>query len=766
MSRDLADEPLEAVRSRYGDVFVSFAAHAALPVVLNPELIHLLRVNYFLDPPEQLPYTAEASLIFSPLCDEIDEATYVMAPELRDKLLEHLVAEHGIQRLRDVAGMLWEYGLRGTPWDSRPGLAEAQQLTAMNFLDPVAAESWLSEAEAARRGEAADDRWFVALRRELADRAAAVARAEQPILPVLAELAISLTALLPDPNDALLAGTGPMPTSELSWTTILNAAWREGRIREVFRSISRLDGAPGVMPLRDAVRAFWIRLRPALLIDDLVNDPPAGWEDLSRAPATVSAAAQALCRVEPGGALGFAVAPRAVLSLGVHALRTADFGSGRMSVRVDINVSNIPGLRVASFAPDVGFLPKPLPIVPAEPPDLVGRRVFVLGPSPEHDDADLVLEGAPMGYRVQPGEIIGVRGDRLIHDCLAVPSNRGSPVVDIATGQVLGIHLNSEAANAWDGISASEALILNATMVADLTQQVDPIPAFGQELADPGTWTNPFAMHGVADPDLYVDVGGSGRAFHEFQSTVRTAKDVAKGFFVVVHGRGGTGKSTLIHRCIQYLQQVLAGEGRRFVTLDLGRRPLSPSRSISERIDLILDWIAYELDAEGIIELDDNADAARRHASLSRMHLGDVTAIIRLPPSDDLTIELGQLARLAGPNVVMFGETFYSGVELEDALYRSRVPTLLLELLPLTPGDALLFVEDRLGRAGPGAVPPLEAGTIERVVNARETTVADLQRLLHDVYEYMHNRETSRSEITYDNITDYYFRRASVHRED
>ena len=144
-------------------------------MVLNPDFVHLLRVNYFLDPPITLPYAAEAELLLSPLCTEVDQGQYVIDPELRDVLLQHLIAEYGSGRLRDVARLLWEYGQRSTPWLDRPGLSEAQQLTALNFIDPARAQDWLARAEqSADAGTAVDERWFVAMRQDLEGRAAAV----------------------------------------------------------------------------------------------------------------------------------------------------------------------------------------------------------------------------------------------------------------------------------------------------------------------------------------------------------------------------------------------------------------------------------------------------------------------------------------------------------------------------------------------------------------------------------------------------------------
>jgi hypothetical protein len=126
-----------------------FASHAALSVVIDAALLHLLRVNYFLDPPDDLPYEAEAQLLLSPLCAEIDDGLYVIEPDRRDLLLQALVKDYGGARLRDVARLLWEYCERGAQWLSRPGLAEAQQLTALNFIDPQRALAWLERAERA-----------------------------------------------------------------------------------------------------------------------------------------------------------------------------------------------------------------------------------------------------------------------------------------------------------------------------------------------------------------------------------------------------------------------------------------------------------------------------------------------------------------------------------------------------------------------------------------------------------------------------------------
>ena len=184
MNHEDAERRLKIFEHGHGSALMQLASHAALPVVLNPDFVHLLRVNYFLDPPVTLPYTAEAELLLSPLCTEVDQGLYVIDPEMRDVLLQHLVEEYGSGRLHDIARLLWEYGQRSMPWPDRPGLPEAQQLTALNFIDPARAQDWLARAEESTGpGTAVDQRWFVAMRQDLENRTAAVQRPKEQAGP-------------------------------------------------------------------------------------------------------------------------------------------------------------------------------------------------------------------------------------------------------------------------------------------------------------------------------------------------------------------------------------------------------------------------------------------------------------------------------------------------------------------------------------------------------------------------------------------------------
>jgi formylglycine-generating enzyme required for sulfatase activity len=165
---ELAQKRVKDFEENHGEVALQLAFHAALPVAFNADLLHLLRINFFLDPPKVLSYTAEFELLLSPLCEEIGEGLYEIKPEIRKILLKKLyLLDQGI-RLKEVASLLWQYLDRYSPWNDRVELERAQQLTALNFLDPIKAQSWLAMVEAKiADGQAVERDWYIAMREEI-----------------------------------------------------------------------------------------------------------------------------------------------------------------------------------------------------------------------------------------------------------------------------------------------------------------------------------------------------------------------------------------------------------------------------------------------------------------------------------------------------------------------------------------------------------------------------------------------------------------------
>ncbi|GAK60730.1 hypothetical protein U27_00628 [Candidatus Vecturithrix granuli] len=159
---------VEMFKREYERGLVLLACHAALPVVLNTELLHLIRINFFLDASQPLSYLDESDLLLSPICQEIGTDLYEIESEVRTLLLQELVSEYTHERVRAVAGLLWQYLDQRSPWEDHIRLKRAQQLTALNFLNPEAARQWIAQAE--ERSDASQEGlkdWFVAMYQEL-----------------------------------------------------------------------------------------------------------------------------------------------------------------------------------------------------------------------------------------------------------------------------------------------------------------------------------------------------------------------------------------------------------------------------------------------------------------------------------------------------------------------------------------------------------------------------------------------------------------------
>jgi endonuclease G len=90
-------------------------------------------------------------------------------------------------------------------------------------------------------------------------------------------------------------------------------------------------------------------------------------------------------------------------------------------------------------------LPEPRPWLEPHPdvPD-VGAEVAVIGyPWPDRSNplfAPAIFASKYGVKRAAVGEIMGVRPQRFFHDCSTLGGNSGSPVLDLETGRVIGLH--------------------------------------------------------------------------------------------------------------------------------------------------------------------------------------------------------------------------------------------------------------------------------------------------------------------------------------
>jgi S1-C subfamily serine protease len=105
-------------------------------------------------------------------------------------------------------------------------------------------------------------------------------------------------------------------------------------------------------------------------------------------------------------------------------------------------------LRVEGASSDGRALPDPLPVAAREPDDLYGRDVYVVGYPAwdgrrgEPDALRRIFMDVYNVKRLQPGRAVtySAKFSALEHDCSTLGGNSGSPVVDLETHEVIGLH--------------------------------------------------------------------------------------------------------------------------------------------------------------------------------------------------------------------------------------------------------------------------------------------------------------------------------------
>lgn len=130
-----AEQAVERFLYRFGDAHGLLAYHAALPLVLTPELLNYLRSHFLYG---QVPWEAEVDLLLSELCQPAGYELYTMTPAVRTHLLHRLeqTPELGQPRMQAVARLLISYVrylYRANPALQQQEL-QTQQWAAMVFL--------------------------------------------------------------------------------------------------------------------------------------------------------------------------------------------------------------------------------------------------------------------------------------------------------------------------------------------------------------------------------------------------------------------------------------------------------------------------------------------------------------------------------------------------------------------------------------------------------------------------------------------------------
>jgi formylglycine-generating enzyme required for sulfatase activity len=133
--REQAKQIVDRFVRRFDESYRTLAYHAALPLVLTPELVNYLRNEFLRN--EQVPWVAEVDLLLSDLCSQVGYELYAMNTHVRAYLLEQMKNDtrFGKKRMQEVAKVLFSYVSylsRLNPGKRQQEL-EAQRLAAMVY---------------------------------------------------------------------------------------------------------------------------------------------------------------------------------------------------------------------------------------------------------------------------------------------------------------------------------------------------------------------------------------------------------------------------------------------------------------------------------------------------------------------------------------------------------------------------------------------------------------------------------------------------------
>ncbi len=131
---ELAVREVLAFERRFGLRHLKLACHAALPLILSPELVNLIHLNFLEG--EGIPWVAEVDLLLSPLCRPVDEGLYEVEPAIREVLLVELENQFGWERPFTLAKFLEFYLARKSILKLRPQIIQTQRWIAQAYLNP------------------------------------------------------------------------------------------------------------------------------------------------------------------------------------------------------------------------------------------------------------------------------------------------------------------------------------------------------------------------------------------------------------------------------------------------------------------------------------------------------------------------------------------------------------------------------------------------------------------------------------------------------
>ncbi|ATB37971.1 hypothetical protein CYFUS_003397 [Cystobacter fuscus] len=251
------------------------------------------------------------------------------------------------------------------------------------------------------------------------------------------------------------------------------------------RAFDKLRAGSRLLPVESAVLEVAIRMaRPALRIER-GRLPPHSFLEMEEAVRAILLAqlpgiASLGFRWGIPLATAFQVAPRVLVTSAHVADRLEqereDLTRGNFVAHFDADdrheerIVSITGVLVRHPSEDVALLEMEAegPLdgglrLARRPADSRARRVLGVG-YPLYGDGhlpwvDSLFEHVYGVLRASPGELMGAEGERLFHDCTTLSGNSGSPLFDLSTGLVIGVH--SSGKFAWRNTAVSTRALLS-----------------------------------------------------------------------------------------------------------------------------------------------------------------------------------------------------------------------------------------------------------------------------------------------------------------
>ncbi len=121
---------------RFGTQHLHLACHAAFPLLLTPELLNLIHINF--RELEHIPWIAESDFLLSPLCRPVDETSglFEVEPGIQQVLLAELEHQFGRRRPFELANFLLAYIANKPDWKEQAHVMRTHQWIAQAYLDP------------------------------------------------------------------------------------------------------------------------------------------------------------------------------------------------------------------------------------------------------------------------------------------------------------------------------------------------------------------------------------------------------------------------------------------------------------------------------------------------------------------------------------------------------------------------------------------------------------------------------------------------------